>query len=127
MRSGRRSRRRPVDIDKPCTLGNDYRGRHVVAWINREIIVDSTLYQASSPDHGIEITPRLIVIPFPRRTPKNDLPHIKAVYKLDDEKTEILVEWVGTHDCDWEHTPSWDSSHLTGLIKRIVKDIEERL
>lgn len=101
-------------------------GRHVVVIVDKMILVDSTLAQASSQEHGFHLNADLYTVQFPHVLPEDEVPDLEIECSGDDG-TKFSVRWVGTDDSDWEQTEAWEPSHLWPLIDLIEMKMRRRL
>jgi hypothetical protein len=103
-------------VERPNSEGNIVHGRHVVAVVERHVLVDSTLHQASAPEYGLTLKPMLIVLPFEKRIGGEGLtPCLDARFELDNGE-KLDVRWIGTPDRGWVDDDGWEPSHLWPLI-----------
>jgi hypothetical protein len=96
--------------------------RHVVLLVERRILVDSTLHQASARSFKFQIEPDIVILPFPQQLGSEHLFDAQAKAETRDG-IEFEIRWIATDDRDWEQDDGWEPSHLWPLIDRIESDM----
>ena len=114
-------------IDRPAKGQCDSITRHVVLLVERRILVDSTLHQASAPpEFSFVIAPDLVILPFPNEVGEGCGFDVRA-QGLAQGGIEFEARWIATQDRDWELDEGWEPSHLWPLIDRLTVDIRAAL
>lgn len=99
--------------------GEETIGYHTVALVERRLLVDLTLAQASCPEFGFHIEPCIVVIDLQGPLPEDRLPDIH-MGGINDDGLTFTVRWAGDWSREFESAPGWEPSHLRELIRAII-------
>lgn len=111
----RSARRNPTGFRARPNREGETLGYHTVALVERRLMVDLTLAQASAPEYAFHIEPQMVMVDFHEQLPPDHLPDVKMSGATDDG-IEFTVRWIGVPARDWESAPGWEPSHLVNLI-----------
>jgi hypothetical protein len=113
-------------IEKTNSDGLTYPGRHVVALVNRSILVDATVSQASNTEFDFHLDRQILVVPFPK--PLLPGRHVDALIQAATEDgCQFTIEYLSRPERDWEKDDGWEPSHLWKLIDRIAEEMLQRI